>query len=425
MKYYSEFIPYTFLSVFLVGLYYLLENKLTKAWMRWAWWVGCLVVVIAIGWQVGVDHIWADFGNGYYFAGRNILARPDQLYQGENCGGYVNFPLLAYVFAPLGRMAKGEAGRIFFLINTVSIMPLAYWLVKFGNLKSWRRWLALFLLAINGPLDYSIWLGNSTNLIMLSMILALWWFERGKDFGAGILLGINGLIKIPMILPAGYYFARRQWKVVAGGALAVGVVIVLSLAFTSLSLNRMWLNNCILSFSGRPVGAFNNQSVAAVLARELIPESGIRYWLPLEPTPLFSAASRMAVFLLFVPVIVILLDRWKSPRTKSEHLLEFFMVLVCSLLTSPISWTHYFMFLLIPTAYYFEDRLLAKGTKGLNLLLLISLILITIPADLTLALFDATGRRGVLSVHFWGGALFYIFLFALWLRRRKSALEKS
>jgi hypothetical protein len=424
MKYYSDFLPYTFLSVILVGLYFVLESKLTKPWMRWVWWIGSLVIVVAVGWRVGTDHIWADFGNGYYYAGRKILQNPAQLYYGENCGGYVNFPLLAYIFTPFGLMTKGEAGRIFFLINIVSILPLAYWLVKFGDLKGWRRWFLLFFLLISGPLDYSIWLGNSTNLIMLSMVLALEWFKKGKDLGTGILLGINGLVKIPMIIPAGYFFVRRQWMVVIGGVLTVGFVIVLSFGFIPFSLNRMWLNNCILSFSGKPVAAYNNQSVAGVLARELIPGSRIDYWLPLDPTPLFATVSGITVLLLYVPVLIVLLYGWRSARTKSGYLLEFFLVLICSLLTSPISWTHYFMFLLIPVAFYLDENLFTTGTKGLNLLLLVSLILVTLPVDLTLAFFTAFGQRVALSLHFGGGVLFYIFLFALWMRHRNSILAK-
>jgi hypothetical protein len=259
---------------------------------------------------------------------------------------------------------------------------------------------------------------------MLSMLLALWWFKKGKGLGTGILLGINGLVKIPMVIPAGYYFVRRQWMVVIGGILTVGFVLVLSLGLIPFSLNRMWLDNCILSFSGNPVAAYNNQSVAGVLAREFIPGSRIDYWLPLDPTPLFAVVSRITVLLLYVPVLIVLLYDWRSARTKSGYLLEFFLVLVCSLLTSPISWTHYFMFLLIPVAFYLDENLFATGTKGLNLLLVVSLILVTIPVDLTLAFFDGFGQRVVLSLHFWGGVLFYIFLFALWMRHRNGILTR-
>mgnify|MGYP001432404040 CR=1 FL=1 len=423
MKYFSEFLPYTALSVALVGAYYLLENKLTRPWSRWLWWIGSVIIVVLTGWQVGLDHSWADFGNGYYFAGRKIMRNPEQLYYGEYCGGYVNFPLLSYLFVPFGLMAKEEAGRIFFIINVVSILPLAYWLVRFGNLNGWKRWLVLFLLMVSGPLDYSIWLGNSTNLIMLGMILALWWIRAGNEIWAGTLLGIGGLIKIPMIIPAGYFFVRRQWRVVIGGMMVVILVVVLSIILIPSSLNRMWLDNCILSFSGHPVAAYNNQSVVGVLARGLVPGSKINYWLPLEPTPFFTAASRIAVLLLYLPVLAVLFHGWRSTRTRSELLLEYFLVLVCSLLTSPISWTHYFMFLLLPVAFYLDEKHFLVGTKGLNLLLALSLILAILPVDLALSLFETIGWRIVLSVHFFGGILFYIFLFAFWMRRRTDVVE--
>lgn len=423
MKYYSNFLPYTFLAVMLVGLYYLLENRLTKPWMRWAWWFGSLIVILAAGWQVGVEHPWADFGNGYYFAGRKILRAPSQIYSGENCNGYVNFPLLAYIFSPFGFMPKAEAGRIFFLINLVSLMPLAYWLIKFGNLKGWKRWTLLAFLLFSGPLDYSIWLGNSTSLIMLGIIAALWLFRRGNEWGAGILLAITGLIKIPIILPSGYYFIRRRWKVVLGGMLVVGSVVILSLALIPFSLNRIWVNKCILSFVGRPVAAYNNQPVTAVLARELIADSKIDSWIPIASTPLFDMASKAAMALLYMPLLIVLLYAWKSARAPSGYLLEFFIALACSLLTSPISWTHYFMFLLIPTAFYLGGDLFSPQRKGLNLLLGMSLILLTLPVELTLEWFRTSGERIFLSLHFMGGLVFYLFLFVLWLVNKNKLIK--
>lgn len=425
MTYYSNFFPYTFLAVMLVGLYYLLENRLTKPWMRWAWWLGSLIVVVAAGWQVGIAHQWADFGNGYYFAGRKILRAPSQIYFSENCNGYVNFPLLAYVFSPFGFMPKAEAGRIFFLINLVSVMPLAYWLIKFGNLTGWKRWFLLAFLLFSGPLDYSIWLGNSTNLIMLGLIAALWLFKWGNEWGAGILLAITGSIKIPLIVPSGYYFIRRQWKVVLGGMFVVGLIVILSLVLIPFSLNRIWFNNCILSFAGRPVAAYNNQSVTAVLARELISGSKIDTWIPIASTPRFDMASKTAIMLLYAPLLVVLVYAWKSARTLSGYLLEFFIVLVCSLLTSPISWTHYFMFLLIPAVFYLGGDLFSAQRKGLNLLLGMSLILVTLPVELTLEWFRISGQRIFLSLHFMGGLAFYLFLLALWMINKNNLIKRQ
>lgn len=125
---------------------------------------------------------------GYYHSGRKIINKPDLLYD-EACYGFVNFPLFAYLFVPLGRLPKELAGALFFLIGYVSILPLAYWLVKFSDLQGWMRYLFLVFLAVNGPLDYSIWLGNVTHIVMLILLIVLWLFKQGRHWLSGILLG--------------------------------------------------------------------------------------------------------------------------------------------------------------------------------------------------------------------------------------------
>jgi len=388
--------------------------------MRWAWWIGSICVAVLFSWQVGIDQMWADFYNGYYFGGRNIVQDTSQLYMDGMCNGYVNFPLLAYLFAPFSYIYKQEGGRIFFILNIISIIPLSYWLVKLADLKGWKRWLMLALLAVNGPLNYSLWLGNTTHLMMLGMIAALWWFKQGKEWLAGMFLGINGLIKIPLIIPAGYYFVRRKWKVVLGGLVVVGTVVVTSLLILPYSLNRAWLHNCILSYSGNPVVAYNNQSVIGVLARDLIPKSDVFYWLPMDPTPAFTFASKGLLFLIYLPVVIMLLYNWKRPRSVAQHILEFFIVLTCSLLTSPISWTHYFMLLLVPFAVYFGEDIFTVRKAFPTILMMVSMVLLAAPLELSLFLFEQTKQRMFLSIHFWGGALFYIFLLVLWIYRRKD-----
>lgn len=424
MSFYSEFLSFTFLSLLPVGLFYLLEDNFTRPWMRWLWWIASSVFVVLVGWQAGTEHAWADFGNGYYFGGRKILQNPGDLYPGENCGGYVNFPLLAFAFVPFGTMPKDEAGRIYFLIGALSILAIAHWLVKFGNLKGIRRWWILFLLLISGPLDYSIWLGNTTHLVMLLMLMALWWFRQGKGWVTGGILGVVGLVKIPLIIPSGYFLVRRQWQVLGGAMLAAGMVALASFVLIPPSLNLLWFRNCILAFSGHPVAAYNNQSVIGVLARGLIAGSDVYYWLPIEPNSLFGDVSRWVALVFYMPAIMVVISGWKSSRTKSLHLLEFFIVLTCSLLTSPISWTHYFILLLVPVVVYINDDNILR-MSWLNVLLLASLLLVTVPVNFSLMLYDQLGSRIYLSLNFIGGTLFYIFLIILWWLRRNAPNQVS
>lgn len=423
MSYYSPYFPFLVLPVVLAGLYFLLENRLTKPWMRWAWWIGCLLILLVAGWYASVQHqYWYDFIKGYYHSGRKIVANQDLLYD-ESCYGYVNFPLLAYLFVPFAKLPKELAGALFFLIGYLSILPLAYSLVKFSGAKGWSRWVILGFLAVSGPLDYSVWLGNITHVIMLGMILLLWWFKQGRQWLTGFLLGAVGLIKIPLILPAGYFFIRRQWRVVGGGLLAFGIVLGLSLWLVPFSLNTTWLDRCILSFSGNPVPAYNNQAVSGFLAREFMP--GNLSWEPQTPPAGFTLASNLALFVLYAPVVVMLFLGLRSPRTPSMLLLEFFIVLVCSILTSPISWTHYFMLLLIPAAFCMADDDLMGNKTWKYVLLGAALLLISTPVKLTMALFEQTGQELFFSMYFIGGLLLYLFLIAVWIDFRRTANRRS
>lgn len=412
MPYYSAYFPFIVFPVLLAGLFFLFEKYLTKPWMRWAWWIGCVLIVLAVGWYAARHQYWYDFFKGYYHSGRKIINKPDLLYD-EACYGYVNFPLLAYLFVPLSRLPKELAGALFFLAGYVSILPLAYWLVKSFDLKGRARWVILVFLAVSGPLDYSVWLGNTTHMIMLILLIVLWLFKQGWHWLAGILLGAAGLIKIPLILPAGYFFVRRQWRVVGGGLLVVALVLGLSLSLIPFSLNNIWLNTCILSSAGHPVAAYNNQSVIGFLAREFIP--GNIGWDLLTPTVEYKLASNIGLLFLYAPVFVMLFLGRKSARTKNTFLLEFFIVLVCSILTSPISWTHYFVLLLTPAAFYMADDSPGSNKTWVNVLLGVGLILISIPVKFTLALFQLTDQKLLLSLHFVGGILLYMVLFIVWI----------
>ena len=106
-------------------------------------------------------------------------------------------------------------------------------------------------------------------------------------------------------------------------------------------------------------------------------------------------------------------------------LLEFFIVLVCPILTSPISWTHYFMLLLIPAAFCMADDDLMGNKTWKYVLLGAALLLISTPVKLTMALFEQTGQELFFSMYFIGGLLLYLFLIAVWIDFRRTANRRS
>ncbi|MBK9781274.1 MAG: DUF2029 domain-containing protein [Anaerolineales bacterium] len=422
MPYYSPYFIYISIPILLTGLFFQIEHKLTKPWMRWAWWLACLALLLLIGWYASQEQYLYDFFKGYYHGGRKIVRDLEALYD-ENCYNFTNFPLVAFLFAPLANLEKEYAGTIFFLAGYVTILPLAYWLVKLAELKGGLRWLVLALLALNGPLDYNIWLGNITQVITLGLLLVLWWVKTGKEWLAGILLGVNGLLKIPLILPAGYFFVQRRWRVVGGGLLIFTLVLAASLIFVPFWLNSLWADRCILSMAGNPITAYNNQSLSGFLSRQLIP--GYVGWFPIAPNPQYQLASAFAQLVLYAPIVFILFIGFKHPATPKTQTSEFLILVTGSLLTSPIAWTHYLLMLIIPIALYIKENSEEQNKLWLNILFWAGVLLLSIPINSTQALFEQTGQILFLSLHFLGMLLLYITLVIRWSQKYLTAKQTS
>ena len=64
-----------------------------------------------------------------------------------------------------------------------------------------------------------------------------------------------------------YFLLRGRWRVVAGGATAIGGAVLLSLAVFGLEINIGWYRNCVEPFLGGVMPAFNVQSIDGFLAR--------------------------------------------------------------------------------------------------------------------------------------------------------------
>ena len=411
MPYYSFYLPSTFLPILLAGLYFLFEEKLSSPRLRWAWWIGSFRLVALVGFYVIQDHTLYDYFKGYFHGGRKIIRNIDALYD-ESCYGFTNFPLFAYLFVPLANLPKELSGRIFYLIGYLFLLPLSYWLVTASNVKGWQRFLVLALLALNGPLDYSIWLGNTTQIVMLFVLLSFFSLNRGWDWLSGILLGVGGLIKLPLVLPSGYFFLRGKWKVVGGGLLVAGAVLFLSLILIPYEINSIWLERCVLMMAGNPTAAYNNQSLSGFLARIFMP--GNYGWDPLTPTSAYITASNIGRLLLALPALYVLVAGRRDKKQTFHYAIEFFIILVFSLLTSPIAWTHYFVLLLIPAAMILGNPDGIGGRNWIYIILALSLILLSVPKDLSLALFEWTGSTLMLSPQFIGSLVFYGLLIRVW-----------
>lgn len=357
------------------------------------------------------DGGFVDFYKAYYPAGTQVLTDPFSLYFAkgtEICHGFVNIPILAYIFTPFTLFPKKISFILFFVIGLISVVATWYWLIKITKISGWKIIVLTGLFVVNGPLYYSLKLGNSTHFVLLLLVAANYFFLVKRGFWQGVLLAITALIKIPFWMLGLYYVASKRWRVVIGYFAAILAIVGASLALFGIDLHLFWYKECISPFSDKPMGAFNNQSVKGFLARLLL-DSQLNNWVVLEVDWKFRLVQALLNITLIASVVYVF---WRSRQAaKVEDInLNFSIILCLAIIISPISWTHYYLVLLLVFALYLGNQLAVPQGFSWSILIWFSALLVSLPVinpneiD-TNTIYGILFSRLLISHYFLGGVL--------------------
>jgi hypothetical protein len=372
------------------------------------------------------QEIFGDFRGGYYPAGSLIVDNPLNLYGFAGDYGFVNIPIIALLFKPFAALNIRISTILFTLLGGLAVLAACYLLLRLTNNIGWKPITLIGLFVINGPLYHSLWYGNLTHFVLLLLLAAWLCLEQKRDFVLGILLAVAALIKIPLFMLGVYFALRRKWRVTAGFGATLLAIVGASLLLFGSDLHLAWLHH-IGQFSGKPLSAYNVQSVDGFLARLLTDTKGeLRNWQPLTVGWDFKLI-RYALLSLLVGTSIWVCWRSKPPKTLEAQNLEFSIVLCLALLISPISWTHYYLFLLLPFALYLGKRLgVPQGGVWSNLML-VSILLTSLPvitADIGNPFLRFLYTKLLISHYFFGGIILLgVLLAARWYTFKCSQLS--
>jgi hypothetical protein len=300
--------------------------------------------------------MFADFRGSYYRAAV-VLESPAALAAilGPKIHGFVNLPVLAYIFAPLGTIPLVWSILLFTALGAAATLWCWRLLVGAARLDTPSAALLMFFFAANGPLIHNFREGNTSHFALLFIVLGFIAQRRRRFFASGALLGIAALIKLPLLLFGVYFALRRRWDAVAGGAAVCVAAAALSLAVFGWDLHVRWYEECIQQYAGQPLSAFNVQSIAAFQARWERGAAGLYDWTPSALSP----SGRWIVLLVLAGLFGVTL--WTaSARDGTTHVaggdpskldLEFMLVPILAGLSSPVTWSHYYSWLLLPMAF--------------------------------------------------------------------------
>ncbi|MEO3388983.1 glycosyltransferase family 87 protein [Mesorhizobium sp. CAU 1741] len=360
-----------------------------------------------------------DFRDAYYLAGVAVQAGPHGLSPmiARGTDGFVNLPIIAYLFWPLGLLPVFWASVLFSIIGVFCVLAAWWLLVRLAELEAQSAVLLLLVFAINGPMIYGFKEGNVSHILLLMFAIALTWLRRGAEFSAGLLLGFAAVIKPPLLLVGIYFLFRRRWSVVAGGALSCAAAGLLSLAVFGWAMHVSWYELCIKPYSDNPIAAFNSQSVQAFFLRMQVGLDGWFDWspIPFEPAYWFYSTIVVGGIAAFVVLTLLMPAGRDSGQAHPLALIqvEFMMIVALACVISPISWSHYYTWFLMPFAFFVGRDDPAWSTPILRGAGWLGIVLLSTPviADIWRSNWASStyGQIGVSSLLF-GGIIWLLLL---------------
>ena len=391
----------------------------TLALLRW--WIPALLLggfTLMIALSLRKHELSTDFGV-YYEAAHNAFSNPHALVEGDY--GFVNIPIVAWLFVPFLLVSKSIAFKLFCVLG-LGVVAWAYVLARRTDDGIARAgYWALGPLVVSGAFAQSLLSGNLSHFVLLLLVAACFFVSRRRDLIAGALFAVCAVIKLPLLLVGIYLLARGRWKALIAYSVTGLVILGASVALYGIPLHLDWAGH-VLKFVGRAVPAYNVQSVTGFLAR-LLMDTGPdpRNWRLYEVTPTFGLINKVLLLALLGSCVAVL---WRAgrPRSTREFLLEISATLCLALLVSSLSWTHYYVMLWLPLAVLIacwkdgwlkplDVKLLVAAT------VLMSLPSVVDPPSFGWAWLTAFYQKVWLSHTFYGGVL----AFALLLKVRLSA----
>jgi hypothetical protein len=182
--------------------------------------------------------------------------------------------------------------------------------------------------------------------ILLLLVVGAWAAAKTERwYAAGILLGLAAAIKLFPAFLLLYFCLTRRWKVVASAVLTFVVISAITLGVLGPGAYVTYFNDVLPSVEVLRSN-WINASLPGLWSKLFNPAAGQHVEALWQSPALAQALTLVSCF----PIIAAFGWITLKARTGVEHDLAFALAVTAMLLVSPITWDHYLVLLLLPTA---------------------------------------------------------------------------
>ena len=291
----------------------------------------------------------------YTAVGQAILDGKD-IYEAENLRGwhYNNAPVFGLLFVPFAVMPLFWAVLIWYVLSVAMVIAAIVFCVRMVQQDSGTTGEPFWLYVIPPalliwPLMSALARGQMTPLLFALVMAGLYCQWRGGDWLGGSFLAGAILMKIFPVLLVPYFVWRKRWRFVLATLLAVvlGAVVVPAAALgwnTNMKYLQEW--GSILSRPSFEQQHTEDPRFGELISPDLVRNQSLQAVLK-RITGSFSA--RWFAVVIGLAMVAAMIAVALRVRERSQ-LLMLSTVIVWALLMSPVSWSHYFMLLMLPVA---------------------------------------------------------------------------
>lgn len=332
-------------------------------------------------------------------------------------------PFWGMVLHPLTFLPFRIAKLIWLVFNVLLVCLFiwlgSYWIKKNVpeyqfKLKVWMYFFLLIIILAYKPVSDTLRGGQVNLLLLILFALSLYSYEKNKKIITGVLLGLASLTKLVPILLMGYWFLKREYKIVLSTILTVVFATVITVLLYGPATHIAYLHNCII-YSRYTYENWTYQANVSFysLIRELQSFGLLPQYIPAIIIHCFFALTSLTLFLL--------LTFSRSYKKLNSLQLKFEYVACIALIPLILAYTepHHFTWLLTGYVVAFVYGSEYRSTIA-KILLIFSWFLVNIGYaidDLTALEGRVPGMR---HIHFFGMLLLYIGLLLIIYEVRKK-----
>ena len=343
---------------------------------------------------------------------------------------WIYLPGYAWIFRPLAGLEFPVASRVWLTVNAILALGSIALLWRARpqpgdkDLATWRiAWIVFFGLTFQPILD-NMWHGNISALIFFVFCLSYWLLRRNHPWLAGLALGFIVLLKFYPAFFLLYFTWRRKWSLIAGAVVSCLAMLAVSVLTVGWAGNLAYFQMVLAELRSGGIPAFNNQSISGFLLHALT-QGDVNAWNEIGTPPVVT------VLRLALAGALIVLIAWamrRRPEATSDPLgaqdLDLALVIGVMLLASPITWYHYYVWLLFPLLILLDMLLMSPTTNARQIVLLaIGYGLVVVQGIVVIrplaaqAIQDVWLLRVLLSQAFFGAV---VLMYLLWRLRLAS-----